>query len=109
MAELADAPDLGSGGEIHAGSIPVTRTILVPRKRCTPKNPLFIADFQHSKAKKFKCKTVDAFQAFLPIKRGRTLHKANFGKFQGRFDNNNLESAFFLQKKIIQIFKDRFI
>ena len=26
MAELADAPDLGSGGEIHAGSIPVTRT-----------------------------------------------------------------------------------
>lgn len=25
MAELADAPDLGSGGEIHAGSIPVTR------------------------------------------------------------------------------------
>ena len=27
MAELADAPDLGSGGEIHAGSIPVTRTI----------------------------------------------------------------------------------
>ncbi len=27
MAELADAPDLGSGGEIHAGSIPVTRTM----------------------------------------------------------------------------------
>ena len=26
MAELADAPDLGSGGVIHAGSIPVTRT-----------------------------------------------------------------------------------
>lgn len=26
VAELADAPDLGSGGEIHAGSIPVTRT-----------------------------------------------------------------------------------
>ena len=26
MAELADAPDLGSGGEIRAGSIPVTRT-----------------------------------------------------------------------------------
>ena len=25
MAELADAPDLGSGGEIRAGSIPVTR------------------------------------------------------------------------------------
>ena len=26
MAELADAPDLGSGGAIHAGSIPVIRT-----------------------------------------------------------------------------------
>ena len=26
MAELADAPDLGSGGAIHAGSSPVTRT-----------------------------------------------------------------------------------
>ena len=26
MAELADAPDLGSGGAIHAGSTPVTRT-----------------------------------------------------------------------------------
>lgn len=28
MAELADAQDLGSCGEIHAGSIPVTRTIV---------------------------------------------------------------------------------
>ena len=27
MAELADAPDLGSGGEIRAGSTPVTRMI----------------------------------------------------------------------------------
>ena len=27
MAELADAPDLGSGGAIHAGSTPVIRTI----------------------------------------------------------------------------------
>jgi len=26
VAELADAPDLGSGGEIHAGSTPVART-----------------------------------------------------------------------------------
>ena len=27
MAELADAPDLGSGRAIYAGSTPVTRTI----------------------------------------------------------------------------------
>ncbi len=27
MAELADAPDLGSGGAIHTGSSPATRTI----------------------------------------------------------------------------------
>ena len=27
MAELADAPDLGSGGLSRAGSTPVTRTI----------------------------------------------------------------------------------
>ena len=27
MAKLADAPDLGSGEEIRAGSTPVTRTI----------------------------------------------------------------------------------
>lgn len=33
MAELADAPDLGSGGEIHAGSIPVTRTNTVIQNR----------------------------------------------------------------------------
>ena len=26
MAELADAPDLGSGGALHAGSTPVART-----------------------------------------------------------------------------------
>ena len=28
VAELADAPDLGSGEEIRAGSTPVTRTII---------------------------------------------------------------------------------
>ncbi len=34
MAKLADAPDLGSGGEIHAGSIPVTRTSIGSEKFC---------------------------------------------------------------------------
>ena len=29
MAELADAPDLGSGGAIHGGSSPPFRTILI--------------------------------------------------------------------------------
>jgi hypothetical protein len=27
VAKLADAPDLGSGGAIHVGSIPIIRTI----------------------------------------------------------------------------------
>ena len=34
MAELADAPDLGSGGVIHAGSIPVTRTKKDVERNC---------------------------------------------------------------------------
>lgn len=33
MAEQADAPDLGSGGLIHAGSIPVTNTKVTVRFR----------------------------------------------------------------------------
>ncbi len=40
MAKLADAPDLGSGGEIHAGSIPVTRTNISLLKRYYAHNGL---------------------------------------------------------------------
>ena len=32
MAELADAPDLGSGGQTRAGSSPVIRSIRKPRE-----------------------------------------------------------------------------
>lgn len=75
MVKLADTLDLGSNSERNAGSSPVGRTILVPLKRCTPEKPLSLAVFQRSKAKNFKCKTVDAFYPFFTVKGIRTYTK----------------------------------
>ena len=54
MAELADALDLGSSAARHAGSTPVTRTIIGQQKRCPAKNPDFIGVFRILGAKFLK-------------------------------------------------------
>jgi hypothetical protein len=41
MAELADAPDLGSGSSQSAGSIPVARTILMVNQKSLERSRLF--------------------------------------------------------------------
>ena len=86
---------LGSNAERCAGSSPVTRTILVILNSCTPLKARSYGLYLHFRDEKFKVKTMAVFSPFSLTERIRTDAEEYLGKFQGRFERDDLKSAFF--------------
>ena len=80
---------------MRAGSIPVRRTILVILNSCTPLKARSYGLFWHFRDEKFKFKTMAVFSPFSSIEWIRTDAEEYLRKIKGRFEKNNLKSAFF--------------
>ncbi len=105
MAELADARDLGSRAARCAGSIPVTRTILVILNSCTPLKARIYELYLHFRDENFKVKTMAVFSRFLRRRRIRTDAEGYLGKIQGVFEKNNFGYVFFNIKIVYKVLK----
>lgn len=80
---------------MRAGSIPVRRTILVILNSCTPLKSRSYGLFWHFRDEKFKFKTMAVFSPFSSTEWIRTDAEEYLGKIQGRFERDDLKSAFF--------------
>ena len=87
------------------GSIPFRHTILVEQNRCPPKNPLFIADFWRSKAKNFRCKTIDAFERIFRTYGILTLAEEYLGEIQGIFEKIISDMPFLIYRIVPKVLK----
>ena len=77
------------------GSSPSAPAILVILNSCTPLKARSYGLFWRFRGEKFKVKTVAVFCSVLQEKGIRTDAEECLGKIKGRFEKNNLKSAFF--------------